>query len=112
MAAVHPETMAHRFAARHRARADMSCCPLRSGGHQLNGADTAPFSRGCASLAPLVGQKDDSLTVKRDTRKQILITHNQQYRERCCHHFPQVGGAAHLAPVIQLVSKDVLKMRR
>jgi len=26
---------------------------------QLNGADTAPFGRGCAPLAPLVGQNDD-----------------------------------------------------
>jgi len=37
----------------------MSCCPPQSGGHQLNGADTAPFGRSYASLAPLVGQNDD-----------------------------------------------------
>jgi len=51
-------TMARRFAARHRARDDMSCCPPRSGGHQLNGADTAPCGRGCASLAPFGWQND------------------------------------------------------
>jgi hypothetical protein len=60
---------------------------------------TAPFGRGCASIAPLVGQNDEPLTIKRDIRKQILITHYQQYRERGCHRFPQVGGAAHLALV-------------
>jgi len=49
--------MARRFAARHRARDDMICCPPQSGGHHLNGADTAPFGRGRAPLAPLVGQK-------------------------------------------------------
>jgi hypothetical protein len=55
--------MARRFAARHRARDDMSCCPPQSGDHQLNGADTAPFGRGCALLAPLAGQNDDPLTI-------------------------------------------------
>jgi hypothetical protein len=67
--------MARRFAARHRARDDLSCCPPQSGGHQLNGADTAPFGCGCASLAPLVGQNDDPLTIYRDIRKKILKTH-------------------------------------
>jgi len=42
------------------ARDDMSCYPPQSGGHQLNGADPAPFGRGFASLAPSVGQNNDT----------------------------------------------------
>jgi len=44
--------MARRFEARHRARADMSCCPPQSGGHQLNGADI-PTSSGLRFACPL-----------------------------------------------------------
>ena len=62
---------------------------------------TSRLRRDCASLAPLVGQNDDPLTIYREKLTQILQIQSRQYRQRCCHHFPQVGGAAHLAPVMR-----------
>jgi hypothetical protein len=50
----------------------------------------------------LGGQNDNDK--KSGTVKRTVINHhhNRSNREKSCRHFPQVGGAAHLAPVIQL----------
>jgi len=91
--------MARRFAARHRARDDMSCCPPRSGGHQLNGADTAPCGRGGASLAPFVGQNDDPKPKRITTRKNIFKRNDKKCREEAVIIFPKSG--------VQLISRPL-----
>ncbi len=71
-----------RAASRHAIGREMTCVAVRR-----------------ALLAPLVGQNDDYK--KSSTGKRIVINqnHNLAFSERGCRHFPQVRGAAHLAPV-------------
>jgi hypothetical protein len=66
---------------------------------QLNGADTAPFGRGCASLAPLVGQNDDLIRPTQENEPQSIKTKIEQTAKGAVVIFPKSG--------VQLISRPL-----
>jgi hypothetical protein len=85
-------------AARERPRDESIGCPRRRRREQLNGADTAPCGRGCAPLAPFVGQNDDPKT-KGQTPGNTSLKTTTKIRKRAVIIFPKAG--------VQLISRPL-----